>query len=441
MPRPPIKILLLAFLSCAFCEARAAVVPEDCFPQLKEILDAAEGASPALAQERGYAGEAAAWESAARSRRMPRVSSYLRLQSQYETRMNSEAQIDSFNLGPNAGISLSVPLFHWGEFPALEAAAKSRSRSARWRENQRLLEVRQILRRSFMEYQLALKSAAIAANGAEYAAKKEEGLKALEGEGLVPQQALVEADLFAGSLREELADSGKKAGDCLGQLRQTSGFADLTVLPAEFPDFTPLSDEELESLRLAAASAKIPAVCALEAELAAEDASGRELASRNKPKIDAVASGGMDYVDEYREGGRYATVPRAVGWAGVQATWTIYDGGEVNAQKAVSLARARRLNAALEETRLRQQGDVDSIARDAALSAVRYKTRLQRLELIKSSLAYMEGELEKGGVSAADCFQRRLDFQKTQLDLLRAGASYMLDIAQLRDIAACANGQ
>jgi outer membrane protein TolC len=441
MPRTPFHILFLALLPCTFSEVRAAVAPEDCFPQLKEILDAAEGKSPALGQERGYAEEAEAWQNAARSRRMPRVSGYVRLQSQYESRINSKAQIDAFNMGPNAGVSLSVPLFHWGEFPALEEAAKSRSRSARLRESQRLLEVRQTLRRSFMEYQLALKSAAIASNGAEYAAKKEEGLKALETEGLVPQQALVEADLFAGSLREELADSGKRAGDSLGQLRQTSGLADLTVLPADFPDFTPLSDEELESLRLAAASAKIPIVCALEAELTAEDAAGRELASRNRPKIDAVASGGMDYVDEYRENGRYATVPRAMGWAGVQATWTIYDGGEVDAQKAAALARARRLRATLEETRLRQVGEVDGIARDAVLSAVRYKTRLQRLELIKSSLAYMEGELEKGGVSAADCFQRRLDFQKTQLDLLRAGASYMLDIAQLRDIAACANGQ
>ena len=441
MLRQLTQLAAFLVLPALACGAGAAVLPEDCFPQLRALFDAAEGSSPAMEQQAGIVAETNALADAVRSQRMPRVSGYARVQSQYETRINSQVEIDAFNVGPNAGLTLAIPIFHWGEFPARAEYARARGETARLRMSQRLLEIRQELRRNFVQYQLSLQAAAIAADGIEFAQKKQDGLKGLVNDGLAPRQDLVEADIFAQERQEELDYSENQSAYCLGAIRLASGVESIEIARADFPELQLLADSELESLRLAATAAKLPAIGALEAELAAEEASTREIRSRNRPKIDAVAAGGVDAVDEYRQDGRYATVPRAIGWVGVQATWTIYDGGDLSAQEAASLARVHRLRAALEEARLRQQHDVGSIARDATLNASRYRTRLQRLELLRRTLAYMEEQLAGGGVSANDYFQRRLDFQRTQLDLLNASATYMLDIAQLNDIASCSPGK
>ena len=440
MPRFSILYLLLLLPPLAV-GAQNVVLPEDCFPQLGTILAAAEGSSPALEQESSILDEAKAWGKDASSQRLPRVSAFARVQTQYEQRFNSEAQIDAFNVGPNAGLSLSVPLFHWGEFPARAAGARAHSEAARLRKEQRRLEIRQNLRRYYLEYQLAEQSVRVATEGIEFARRKQEGLKGLVDGGLAPRQDLVEADIFAQERQEDLDFSGSHSADCLGALRMISGMESLEVTSAEFPKLEFLSDADLDSLRIAASVAKVPALAALEAEFDAEKANQREIRSRNRPKVDAVASGGLDYTDEYQENGRYSTVPRALGWAGVQASWTLYDGGQIDALEGVSLARQRRLRAQIEEARLRQQNDIANIARDARLNAGRYATRLQRLELLKITLSYMEEQLAKGGVPANDYFQRRLDYQRTQLDLLSAGAYYMLDIAQLKDIASCSPGK
>ncbi|MFA5256761.1 MAG: TolC family protein [Opitutales bacterium] len=427
--------LVLLLTPCAGAEA-AAPLPEDGFPQLRGILNQIGTKSPSIMAEEQRIEEGEAALKAASSGRNPHVNSFARLQGQYETRINSHSDSnDNFNFGPYASVYANLPLYHWGEFKAREDQAQGRIDSATGWTGMRILQLRQDLRRYYVDYQLALKGEEIAKESIAYARKKEEGLKTLVDNGQAPRQNLVEARIFAQERAEELADAVSRAGYDLDLIREMCGQGGLEISPEQIPDIEPMDASELDRMTRAAAAAISPEVASLEGELQTEEAFFRELGSRNRPKIDVVVSSNVDYVDEYRPDGTYGTVPRVYNWAGIQANWTIYDGGTNNAEQLASMARQRRIQARITEARLRQSREVSSAAREARLNAERLLTRRARVKMLEESVDLMELQMSQNLISANDLFQRKLDLQRTRLDLLQACASYMLAVARLDDMA------
>ena len=147
-----------------------------------------------------------------------------------------------------------------------------------------------------------------------------------------------------------------------------------------------------------------------------------------------MISGNLDYIDEYRSESTYENVPRTYAWGGIQASWTMYDSGTNDADKRSSLARQRRINTRIEQAKQAQIHDVDNIVNDARLNASRAETRRKRAELMKMSVEMIESHVTAHDVSANELFQRKLDLRRTEMDLLRAEFSCMLDVAQLREI-------
>ena len=371
----------------------------------------------------------------AKSTRWLHINGNASVQTQYETRINSDTSYNNVTFGPYASVYASQPVFHWGEFDARNAQARNRVAASKGWAEQRACQIRQDVRHNFIEYQLAVQSAAIAQDSIAYARRKQQGLQELLNRGLASKEDLLEADIFAQERQEDLDYALNQLAFNLDLLRETTGQSALKISTADFPQMQTLSDGELNELRVAAASAHLPSITAMEGELAAEEAAYKEIRTRNLPKINAVVSGNLDTVDEYRNGGNYANVPRMYAWAGIQANWTLYDSGSNDADKLACIARQRRIKARIDEARMAQNRDTANIARDASLNASRYETRLRRLELLKSTVALMEAQLELHAVPVNDLLQRKLDLQRTQLELVRANAYYMLDIAQLRELA------
>ncbi len=433
--RPLRSILLSLIIAACTCNA-AGLLPEDNFPALRELLDQFEANSPVLRNEAGRIEEGRAGLEAANRIRRPRVNSFYRIQGQYETRFNSEADnINNFDFGPFASVNLSLPLFLWGEVEARKDAAEGRIESATAWTAHRAMQLRQELRRNFVEYQLAMYAAAVAEEGMEYARRKEEAIRAMLDKGQTARQNLYEAQLFAQERQEEYDDAMARAGNCLDNMREICAMPRLMPGVAPFPGLGPLPVELLERICSEAVSSPSGEELSLRGELETEQAFWRELQARNKPKIEAVASTNLDYVDEYRVGGNYENVTRVYSWLGIQANWTIYDSGMVKTEQRASTARQRRLEARMDEARLRRAKEASSIAREARLNMSRMQTRATRLDMLEASVKLMEAQLADNLIPANDLFQRKLDLERTRLELVRAEAAYMLAIAALEEMA------
>ncbi len=436
MPSPrsirPLLLLILPVCSISYAE----MMPEDSFPALGEILLHLDESSPAIAAEAMRIEESQASYEAAASASMPRVSSYARIQGQYETRFNSEADnINSFDVGPYASINASLPIYRWGEIQARKDQALGRKESATAWTERRKADLRQNIRRFYIEYQLALQAATIASEGISYAKNKEEGMRAMLESGNTSRRSVYEAQIYAQERMEELTDCESRSVYYLDLLREASGRPQLEIPLEAIPMIEPLEEEQLAALQQAAANQDSEETLAIEGELATESAYNKELGTRNKPKIDAVLSSNLDYVDEYRSGGDYENVPRINSWIGLQANWQIYDGGGIRAEQRASMARVRRLEARIAEARLRHLREASSAAREARLNASRIETRAARLAMLEDSIRLMEAQLASGSTPANDLFQRKLDLERTRVDLLRACAYYTLYIAELREMA------
>jgi outer membrane protein TolC len=434
--RLAIQLLILAALPVTTGAQDYTPLPEECFPQLGSILRGVEETAPRMRIEAGNVEESEAYLKVARSYRGLRISSFGRFQGMKETRFDSKAETDDdITIGPFAGVSASVPIYHWGEFDARITQAKSHIAAMKSIEKQQISQVKQEIRRNFIEYQLSSMASKLAAESIDYARQRHSAISGLVERGLTSPQSVADADIYEQEREEDLSWADHQSASAADMLKELTGDASLTLTDSEFPGIVMLDEAELEKLRSAAAIAYLPQVEQLDNELAAEEASYKEICARNRPKIDAVAGTNLEYTDEYRSNGRYESVPRLNSWAGVQASWTIYDNGTVSAEKLAALARQRKLKARIDEAKLRQSRQVSEIARDAKLNESRYQTRLRKLDLLSKTVSMMEAQMEDHTVSTNDFFQRKQELERTRLDLYRASAYYMLDIAQLRELA------
>lgn len=427
---------LLLIAGSLSAQAGTPPVPEECFPQLREIIEQARTDSPAMRQKQASSDEGKALIDSARSQTHPRVSGTLRMQSAYTKRIDSEYRnSEKFKTAPSASLYASVPLFHWGEYDAKIDQAKARKNAQDDYGEDKYQDIVQNLRRYYVEYQLAMLSRDLADDGIEYANWRRQNLDGLADNGMGSRQDALNADIYTEERLDDQAYAKNQAEYYQDLLQENSGNLNLRIRKEAMPEFDFLKPDELARLLNQADSADLPIFRALDDELRTAKAQYDEIRVRNRPKVDAVAYFNLDQEDEYRSSTHsYKTLPRVYAWGGIQANWAIYDGGTVTADKLAAMARMKNVQARIDEARLRQNRETANIARDAELNASRYQTRLRRTELLQTSIDMMEKQPDS--FSSDTILQRKLDLLRTRLDLARAGAYYMLDVAQLRDLAA-----
>jgi len=431
--------LLTAILALAApLGAQTAVMPEDLFPQLRELLAAAEAHSPALAAEVMTVEEARAGIDAAEAQNGVHVTAYVRALGSIEQRIGAESESpDGFRVGPYASIVANLPLYYWGGLEARRELARFRARMAEAGSNGMRERVQQEVRRYYLEYLLARQSAAIARENIAYADRRVEAQEALVQSGMLARRNLIETRIFRSEREEDVMAAEKLASFTLALLRELTGVEDLELRETPFVDVQPLDGTALDTLRDAAAhDGLVPEQAALAATLGAERAAMREVASLNKPRLDLVAGSNVDAVDDWSvEAREFQQVPRIWSFVGLQASWNIFDSGEVRAGRMASMARQRRVEAKIEEARVRRQRTAEDTAQNAALAAQQIDSRTRRLELLESIVELMERQVADNVIPANDLFERKIELERTRVELLRAKTNYLLSIALLRSAA------
>lgn len=411
------------------------VLPEAIFPQLAQLLDTSLKQSPRMVNRAIDLEVAENNRIAARSGMLPSVSAYASYYKSEDTQEylypNSNNSRSTYRVTKSPfGISLSQPVFSWGERRNTARIGEIQTQIAQgqYREAYRGLaqEIRTIYLRLIVEKR-GLTRARFYAN---YAAAQ-----LREGEERWKQKAISDADIAAIRQASERASlAADKAGfefeSAVAYLARLTGTRSLTS--EEIPESIPVLSHQPSAFdrRLASfLSDKTPGTAeaaVLRDQIKIEELNHKVAKTRLKPKLSAVAAYTQD-----QQANLYGSIDSyslTSFYAGLSLNWTIFDGFSTGAAVRNSLARRRQLEndyrAVTERLAVESQNQVKRlqfVARGMAISDRMASDSVGGLETVRD-------ERRRGVKSDADVSQAQLVVYDTEIQAFNARIDYLLRV-------------
>lgn len=411
------KILLFLTASCigVACAVRPAraeaptslaegiVLPEQLFPTLDRILAEALRQSPQAVRASAEVLIAEQMEEVARARLRPYVGGSGTYSGAQERRLDRAGSYPAEKLTYNFG--LTQPLYHWGALRDGVRVAQISSLLAEKNQAEAMrilvLDLRQVFLRLVVE-KAGLKRLETMVKLAE------EDLRALESR--IDSGAAPKGELFGAQLRlEEARLEWERGREALrynqAALERLAGIPPLAVdeIPDTIPPLPPLTSGP--SLLLARFEGDRDAggdfrLSALNLQLEQERLNFRITDVNLRPKFNVV-SGAMQ--DEVSYTGSPADRARIQSfYAGINLTWTLFDGYATRAQRKASLLRTRQI----EGERNTRRSEVVERARNQArlLEIAQRQTAVGegRLAQLDGLVRFQQEEVARGNLSRRD---------------------------------------
>jgi len=247
--------------------------------------------------------------------------------------------------------------------------------------------------------------------------------------GLVPPNDVLSVEAQASRQRMLAVQAAAVRDISAAELGRLVGAADGTAIEAlEPPEAAPLPPGTVEEM-IAAARKQRPERAALLKRIGASDERGKAAAGGERPTISAV--GGVDYANPNPR-----IFPREGVWqsswdAGVNVTWTLFDGGRIRGEIAETAAAGRaareRLNdfdaaLAVEVRQRRREAEAARAAIAAASDAVRAATEARRV---------VSERFNAGVATSTDVLDAQVALLQAELDRTQALAAAHLADARL----------
>jgi outer membrane protein len=326
-------------------------------------------------------------------------------------------------------LDLQWPIYNGGRSDALEQAARAEAGAVTAEVDTARADLRLEVTRAFWAVVTARATVAVLDEALERAGVNVNDARQRLNAGLVPPNEVASAEAQQARQRMLLVEARNQRDVAAADLARLAGFdpsqtvepvADLQRPAAAEQTFDALAREGL---------ARRPERKALELRITAADLQKAAAGAARKPVI--AVGGGVDYARPNPK-----IFPRADRWddswdAGVNVTWSLWDGGRVAADVAQAAGAASAVRARMREfdsvlaVEVRQRSlDISSgtAAVAAADEAVRAATEARRVV----------GERYRAGVIAqGDVLDAELALLQSQLDRTRALASVRLAEARL----------
>ncbi len=426
--------LLLALLTGLLGAAAAAAdvtVAERALPGLEGILRGAAQQSPRMLGRTLDLEIAEANREAARAGLLPSLTASYRYYQAQDDRADQNRTLGASKIYYD--VTLTQPLFHWGERRNDARIGEIRGELARSGYQEAYRALGQELRQRYLALIVQKLQVARSRGGLELAlARLREGEEQLAARRLAPsavqtQRIGVEQARLALE-RVEFDFAAAKAS--FARLAGLAAFDD-----AQIPDEVPAVRHDQAAVdRLVAAFTADPApatpeTSALRRQREIEELTLANHRTRLRPKVNAVA-GVMQDEQSYslNTAARFRVLSA---YAGVAVNWTIFDGHAARAAVRSSRARLRQmeLDSAEAVERLRQQAraqakHVDFAARFMAMAD-------QALDATQGSLRLREEELRQGTAAAADVEVARLQLAEARIVAWNARSDYLLRVSEL----------
>lgn len=404
--------------------------PEEWFPELEAVLRAAVVEAPRLEilreRMREQEGEARVLE----SWRRLRVDSNVRLLGAYEMRSDID---DRFRGTVHGNVQAVQPLYHWNRL-------ENQSEIGRLRRELGAIEFERggrhhlaEVRRAFLEWVLAGERVAVFKRSAEVAAgllEHERGLLDI-GRGTEASVMELEARLLEG--RERLAHHERERARLERRLEELTGVPGVVSAHRDtaFPEVETLDLNGVEMLarRLGGRGAEhSPGVRAEEKMREIEDRR-HAIVSRNRyPRVDFVAGVHTDQLEAFD---RDDFALRMQYFAGVQVSWSIFDGRRTEGEKMAALARRRVHELQADAARERMGAETAGLLDELEFVVKQLSARMTRADLLRRRADLLDEQAERGLASARERLEARLDYEDTRLRVLESRAQYLVHLMHL----------
>lgn len=432
-------LVALVFPVVAGAQSVEIVYPEEIFPELAPLLEAASKNAPELRVRRAQIEER---EGQAISRGAERNSS-LRLHSRmmggYEQRFyinEDNAPQDRQDGRPVATVDASLwwekPIFAWGNFEryarygelGVEAAELDLAEAVRVQLNE--------VRATFLRWQMAEQQLRILEENVGVATQIVEAQRQLFDAGRVSEQRFLELEARLLETEESRAFFARERQYFRARLVGLVGDESLVaaVGVVEVPDFSlPEGATEADWITVLQSQGSSRPGVERERRYAQQDATWAEIVDKNqRPTVDLVAglvSNRLDSADISN------TTLRVVGYVGLQIRWNIFDGRRSEGERMAALARkrAREARLAAAEATIYDQGA--RLVADLRYQRAQADARTQRAELLARRLELATRPSAEDRISALDLLELRLDYLRAEQRILESKANFLMTMTQL----------
>jgi len=417
----------LCFAPLAFAQSGdLPVLPEQLFPDLKQIIADAVQQSPRMLALSLNQEIAEADRIQSRSGMLPSVGGSFTASLTRDDREGIEDTLSTEKIYYN--FSVSQPLFHWGERRNNARIGEINKRIAdrNYGEAYRLLV--QEIRTTYLQLILVkgrVEEARFNLGQAEEVLRvTEERLSRRvisESEAFQPRIAVDQARLYA----DRTADSFEELKRRFAALTGRQAPADASI-PNEIP---PVDTATAQIDRLLASFVGRPEPLTVEALTLRDQIQSAELSYANQrtrllPKFSLVAGISQDE-QSYTIDPSLKYGLRSL-YAGVSVSWTMFDGFATRAGKRSALARLRQAEFNLKRYTESINGDVQRNARQLTFSARQMAIQERLFDSNRNYLNFLKEQRSRGLSSDSDVTQAEIRYRGGFLAALEARADYLL---------------
>ena len=407
-------------------------LPETFFPGLKQIIADAIKQSPSMVSRNTENAIAEQDRIAARAGQLPSLGGNLQYNPlERDYRADHAGYLKTQQL--TYSVTLNQPLFHWGELKANTRIGELRLKMARGQtaEAYRLL-VQEIRSR----YMAVIMSKVIVARG-------QLGLAIARDQLAVAQQkydkkVFSDADMFLPRLTcdqatltaDRTAEDYRTAKLTLAKLSGAPVLDD-SQIPDEIPS-VPGAQDQLQSLVNAYSSEKDLKSYALDnlrTQIEVEKLNYTVATTRLKPKLNMVLGATQDQQSYTADiSTRYELQTY---YAGIQVSWSIFDGFAARSAINSSLLRRRQMEQGFQDATTNQLDEVRNELKQLGFSARAMELSERLLGSAEAGLHMKQDDLKRGLASDAEVSSAKLDYSFAQVAAFNARADYLTRISGL----------
>lgn len=404
---------------------------EDIFPEVRELIELAAGASTELQASQWRVEERSGDLEAARGQRRPQANLYARLLAAYETRDDID---DTFRGNVNANLTVTQPLYRWGNLLRQQEIAAHRV-ELETVELQRVgAEQFMQVRRAYLQWILMRERREILQQSIALSASFVEARRQLVEAGQRSEQDVLEMEARLLENHESLAWVENSLVDLEHSLRRLAGrglrVEDLAGGPISA--IQPLSPDELEGLKAFVQSRVGEISDPMEDRFALlETIEDKQLASLDKrhwPAFDLVAGVLSDRLDAVNIDD---SVIRVQYYAGLQVSWNLFDGWQTKAHKRSALARKRGFALYRDQADENTRRTADSLLAALQLNLKQMEARGKRESLLERRVSLLREQAERDLITGTERLEGEIDYLEVRQRLMEARVNYLINLMQL----------
>lgn len=434
-------VLLAVLAGSLFAESKelSIVYPEDIFPALRPLLEAASKQSPELRARRATVDERVGQSISQNASGNSSIYMNARILTGYERRFDISGDSNNSNVKESGGVSTvdgsiwwSKPIFAWGNIERYAEMGTLRVEAAELEYSEAVRVQLNEVRASFLEWQLAEQQLGILEENVAQAEGIVAAQKQLQEAGRVSEQQVLELEaqlLEAEESRAYQLQQKLYHRDRLALLVGDKAMVDAVgVLPFPEAGFETVSSSSSWFGILESGEASRPAIEREQRYLEVDSTQADVMQRTQRPTVDLVAGVISGQVDT----GQIEDVTiRLTGYVGLQVRWNIFDGNRSRGEQMAALARKRAREARLDAAIARVRDEGVRLVSDLSFFQTQIEARTRRAQLLARRIELAENPDAEDRISAKDQLDLRLNYLRAEQRIAAAKAGYLMTMAKL----------